>query len=468
MKKFLLIFTVSLILSKSIYAQYRICPEAIAFPIMSGCEINALQESDCIRMGSTLYSSSHQSLVTYNGSSWILSNGTPLASSSPSVNSVQFLTLGTQIQDNAAGFGYSAAISDRYAVVSAPSIQHQPSHRGSVYIYRKNSSGIWTQVAVIENNSSNNYINTGTSTYPNWFGRSVDISGNNIIIGSFPTMNSTETGGQIHFFNIDPNTNTVSALNSFTNQTAGADFGYGVKISGNYAIAPERPLVNYTCSSSSPDLRLRIYKKTGNTWALDNTFTIGKNISGANIDGDLISLVQTNSACNTNLITYKLTGNVWSSYSSFSNLGFTPICGSMYRCGGNVSLLFTKRAGASASTYGQHFKLNTTTNALSLARTYNDYVYSSSSTPAFPSGVSLTYEGFDTIGLEIAGASANGFLKFYNNQIVGFPYAGQYQMPSTDNRPVVIDAENGNLIYCSNPSLSPNVDNYKVIIGKIF
>ena len=430
MKKYLLFIFLNVVFVHLGQAQYRLCSEAIAFPVMSGCAINALQESDCIRMGSTLYSSTHQRLATYNGSSWILSDGTPLSPSTPSINDVQYLTLGTQTQDNAAGFGYAAAISDRYAVVSAPFIQHQTGYWGSVFIFKKNNTGIWSQVAVIENNSSNHFINTGTSTSTNnaWFGRSVDISGNNIIVGTFPPYSIYEEGGQINFFTIDPATDAVSTQNSFFHQTVGADFGYGVKISGNYAIAPERPLVNYTCSSSSPDLRLRIYKKTGNTWALDNTFTVGKNISGASINGDLISLAQTNSACTVNLITYKLIGTTWTPYSSFPNIGFTPISGSIYRCGANVSLLYTSRAGGSGATYGEHFKLNTTTNLLSLAKTYNDYVYSANNIPAFPSGASLTYEGFDVIGLEIAGASYNGKLRFVNNQTVSFPTITTYAM----------------------------------------
>jgi hypothetical protein len=468
MKKYLLFFVFIVSFCSENLAQYRICPEAIAFPVMSGCAINALQESDCIRMGSTIYSNTHQSLVTYNGSSWTLSNGTPLSPSSPSLSNTQYLTLGTQAQDKAAGFGYSAAISDRYAVVSAPFFQHPSGYYGSIYVYKKNNLGNWTQIAIIENNSTNHYTIPYNSAYASWFGRSVDISGNNIIVGSYPPYTIYDEGGQIDFFSIDPATDVVSFQNTFFNQTPGADFGFGVKISGNYAIAPERPLVNYVCSSTSPNLKLRIYKKTGNSWALNTTFTVGKDIAGASIDGDLISLAQTTSACVVNLITYKLTGTIWSPYLSLLNIGFTPISGSIYRCGANVSLLYTKRAGNSGATYGSHFKLNTTTNSISTAKIYNDYVFTNSNIPAFPSGVSLTYEGFDVTGYEIAGIGANGYLRFIDNQTSTFPSINTFQMASHNNRPVVIDAENGNLIYCSNPSLSSNNDDWKVLIGKIF
>ena len=471
MKKILLIFGCVLMINCTNYAQdilqYRICPEAIAFPVMSGCSINALQESDCVRMGSTVYSSSNQSLATYNGSSWILSNGQPLSSTTPSISNVQSLTLGNQTLDNTSAFGYVAAISDKYAVVSAPNIQFQTGFTGAVYVFKKNSSGNWLQVAVIQNDATGNYYSTATLQ----FGRSVDVSGNNIIVGSHPRNTLSGTGGAVHFFSIDPITNAVTFQNTFTSQNAGSDFGFGVKISGDYAIAPERALTNYVCSGASPNQYLRIYKKSGNNWIADTPILVGKDIMGANIEGDLIALTRTTSACLVNLNTYKLIANVWTASTVYPNLGFTPSYGSIYRCGANVSLLYTREAGASGGTFGNHFKLNMNTSAITLARNYNDYIYSGGSIPPFPRGPSVTYEGIDMIGYEISGGASaqNGYIRLVNNQVSSFAGLGQYAMPSNLSiRSAVIDAAAGNFIYCSNPSLSGNTDDYRVIIGKLF
>jgi hypothetical protein len=455
MKKHILFIIIIASFSKKNFAQYQICPDAIAFPVKTGCEIEALPEGPCVRMGSVVYSSSHQSLVTYNGTNWTLPNGSSMSAASSAITNVQNISLGTQAQDDAAYFGLTGAISDRYAVLSAPGIASgNANYFGAIYIYKKNISGLWTQVASILNTASTPYVLSGTSNSV-FFGRSIDISGNNIIVGSYSPNTSITTGKNINFFNIDPITNVVTHEGTFTHPTGG-DIGAGVKISGDYAIAPERPDPLFVCGPGVATLNLRIYKKTGNLWALNTILPIGKTINGACIDGDLIALTRTTSACLTNVEVYRLNTNTstWSSYVTVANTSLLASVGSMSRCGTIVKILFTKSAGASGATFGLVYNLNTSTNSIAQTTDFNTYIYPvGGNIPPFPNGASYIYNGNAFIGYEISGGNSaqNGYL------------SNGYQIPNHENRPRVIDADFGNLMYCSSGPYG-----YRVVIGKVF
>lgn len=452
MKKYLLLIVLIASFATSNFAQYQICPEAIAFPVKTACEIEALPEGPCVRMGSVVYSSTHQKLATYNGINWILSNGSSI-SRNASVIADQTITLGTQAQNDAAYFGTAGAISERYAVLSAPGISHGSGYFGSIFIYKQNNLGLWARVATIENTSTNNYVSSGINNDV-FFGRSIDISGNDIIVGSYSPNTSITTGKKVHFFSIDPATNAVSLLNTFTHPTGG-DIGSGVKISGNYAIAPERPDPAFVCGGGVPTLNLRIYQKTGNTWILNNTIAVGKTINGANIDGDLISLTRTTSACVTNLEVYRLntSTSTWLPYVTVPNISVLATMGSMSRCNNIVKILFTKGAGASGATFGLIYTLNTTTNSITQTTDLNNYIFPLGGViPPFPNGTSYIYNGKEIIGYEMSGAS------FYlNGNVLG------YQIGGHENRPRVIDVEFGNMLYCSS---GPN--GFRVVIGRIY
>jgi len=455
MKTYILLITfIASFCSKSL-AQYQICPEAIAFPIKSGCEIEALPEGLCVRMGSVVYSSTHQSLVTYNGTNWTLPNGSSMSAYPPFFTNVQNITLGSQAIDDAAYFGLSGAISERYAVLSAPGVASgNANYFGAIYIYKKNMNGLWTQVASILNTASTPYVVSGTSNSV-FFGRSIDISGNDIIVGSYSPNTSITTGKSINFFHIDPATDVVTHQGTFTHPSGG-DIGSGVKISGSYAIAPERPDPTFVCGAGVPTLNLRIYKKTGNSWALNNTLAVGKTINGACIDGDLIALTRTTSACATNVEVYKLNTNTstWSPYVTVPSVSILATMGSMSKCGNMTKILFTKGAGASGATFGLVYTLNTNTNSIAQTTDYNTYIFPvNGNIPPFPNGTSCIYNGTPLIGYEISGGNSgqNGYIS--NN----------YQISNHENRPRVIDADFGNLMYCSS---GPN--GYRVVIGKVF
>jgi hypothetical protein len=461
MKKLILFIIIIASFSIPNFAQYQICPDAIAFPVKTGCEIEALPEGPCVRMGSVVYSSTHQSLVTYNGTNWTLPNGSSMSAASNALTNVQNISLGTQAQDDAAYFGFSGAISEHYAVLSAPGIvSTNANYSGAIYIFKKNLYGIWTQVAVILNTPQTPYAYSDANS-PVTFGRSIDISGNNIIVGSYYANTSITTGNNVNFFQIDPATNVVTHQGTFTNSlpNGNGDIGWGVKISGNYAIAPERPAYLYTCTTSPPlpaTLNLRIYKKTGNLWTLNTILPIGKSINGANIDGDLISLTRTTSACAINLDVYKLNTNTntWSSppYITVPNIPFLASSGSMSRCGNIVKILFTKQAGNSGELLGNVYSLNTSTNSISSPVSMYHTVYTTNF-PPFANGTSYIYNGNAFVGYEISGGNQgqNGYL---NNG---------YQIPNHENRPRVIDADFGNLMYCSSGPYG-----YRVVIGKVF
>ena len=77
-------------------------------------------------------------------------------------------------------YGWSTAISDEYALVGAPfkgflKQQKMQWDAGQVYIVKKNSKGIWKEVQKID---------SGDSIPFQWFGTSVGIYGEYVVVGA--------------------------------------------------------------------------------------------------------------------------------------------------------------------------------------------------------------------------------------------------------------------------------------------
>lgn len=376
------------------------------------------------------------------------------------IQQAQMLTLGTQTLDNNSQFGFCAAISGNFAVVGAPRaiIPNNP-NIGAFYLYKK-SGGLWQLVSQVPNTFVND-------SFYGSFARSIDIWGNDIIVGSSPFATSDE-GGSIHFFKINSN-NTVTHVNTFNHHSVGRDFGREVKISRGIAVAPENPLIAYNCTNPAP-LSVRTYKKSpSGQWSLLAIIpNVGVRIAGISIHANHITLARqplTSTCANpiNEIVSYRFNNNVWSQNAIFPNFPFFPVAGSMYvRSLSDIDLLYTRRAGTSGSIFGIRLKLNNYTNTIVQQQVYNDYVFSQTFIPPFPSGVSTTFGGVDFIGYEISGPnpSQNGYIRFSPN---GIPYA----IPLHNNRAAVIDVDGQNIIYCSNPRYSPNADDYRVMIGSL-
>ena len=137
-------------------------------------------------------------------------------------------------------FGHSVSISGNYAIIGAyfededTSGINTVSNAGSAYVFEKNSSGIWTekQKIVASDRGGNDY-----------FGWSVSISGNYVLIGAYQEDHDTSGinplygAGSSYLFERNPTGVWVEKQKIVASDRGGNDyFGVSVSISGNYAV----------------------------------------------------------------------------------------------------------------------------------------------------------------------------------------------------------------------------------------
>tara|TARA_R110002096_G_scaffold238027_3_gene429352 strand:+ start:45850 stop:48009 length:2160 start_codon:yes stop_codon:yes gene_type:complete len=135
-------------------------------------------------------------------------------------------------------FGNSVAISGDYAIVGAPEEDHDTtggnsvSQAGSAYLF-KNNAGTWSEVQklVTSDRGSNDY-----------FGYSVAISGEIVIVGAYQESHDTTGGaslsaaGSAYIFKNNAGTWSETQKLVASDREAQDQFGISVAISGEYAI----------------------------------------------------------------------------------------------------------------------------------------------------------------------------------------------------------------------------------------
>jgi hypothetical protein len=130
-------------------------------------------------------------------------------------------------------FGYSVAISDDTIVVGAPWEQGSAGYdRGSAYIFARNEGGAdsWGQVAKLLASDEQNYA---------YFGYSVAISGDTVVVGAFRAGTSGSERGAAYVF--ERNQNGGDSWGEVAKLTAsdaesGDRFGNAVTISGSTVV----------------------------------------------------------------------------------------------------------------------------------------------------------------------------------------------------------------------------------------
>jgi FG-GAP repeat/Divergent InlB B-repeat domain len=123
-------------------------------------------------------------------------------------------------------FGRSVSISGNYAIVGAPNNRVNGILTGSSYIFARNSTS-WTQQAK---------IHSETDTVNQYFGNSVSISGDTLIVGAYGDYNRNEINSGAAF--IFSRSGSAWILQSKLLPDDGAvsdNFGYSVSISDNNA-----------------------------------------------------------------------------------------------------------------------------------------------------------------------------------------------------------------------------------------
>lgn len=149
---------------------------------------------------------------------------------------IKVCAIDRQAEDN---YGCSVAVSGDYAIVGAKYEDHDivggsnKLQAGSAYIF-KNESGTWTQVQKIV---------ASDRSADDWFGNSVAISGDYIVVGAYQEdedelgTNTLESAGSAYIFKNESGTwNEVQKIVAL-DRAANDFFGYTVAISGDYIVA---------------------------------------------------------------------------------------------------------------------------------------------------------------------------------------------------------------------------------------
>jgi len=154
-------------------------------------------------------------------------------------------------------FGLSVAISDNLAIVGSYQDDDAGSNSGSAYIYANTTGNTWVQQAKVTASDASAGDN---------FGRSVAISGNLAIVGSYQDDDVASSSGSAYIYANTTGNTWVQQTKVVASDPVSFDyFGFSVAISGNLAIVGSYQDDDVASSSGSA----YIYANTtGNTWAL--------------------------------------------------------------------------------------------------------------------------------------------------------------------------------------------------------
>ena len=120
-------------------------------------------------------------------------------------------------------FGKSTAIDGSYAVVGAPSCSGR---KGAVLVYHNNGNN-WEPIAHLTAADGNSY---------DYFGQSVSISGNQIIVGAYGDDDKGSKSGSVYVFEKHQSKWIQKAKLTASDGSSYDYFGYSVGISGDYII----------------------------------------------------------------------------------------------------------------------------------------------------------------------------------------------------------------------------------------
>ena len=164
-------------------------------------------------------------------------------------------------------FGYSSSISGDYAVVSSPWDDDGGNESGAAYVFKRDGDN-WVQQAKL--------IAPDPAAY-DFFGRSVSISGDYIVIGSYGDDDKGSSSGSVYVFKRDGTTWPMQAKLTASDGALGDYLGCSIAISGDYLVAGAYGDNDDGTGSGSA----YIFKRDGVTW------TQQAKIRAINVTGDI-------------------------------------------------------------------------------------------------------------------------------------------------------------------------------------
>lgn len=137
-------------------------------------------------------------------------------------------------------FGCSVSINENYAVVGAYRYDEPPARTGLTYIFRRIGTA-WTET---------DKLAASDATAGDWFGRSVCIDGNQIIVGADHYNSGTGSAYIFEPNDIDPDKWEQQAKLTATDLVPNDQFGWSVSICGDTAVVGARLDGNFTEGSA--------------------------------------------------------------------------------------------------------------------------------------------------------------------------------------------------------------------------
>ena len=170
--------------------------------------------------------------------------------------------------DDTAGdyFGYSVSIDSNYAIIGAHGNDDSGSSSGTAYIFEYDGTS-WIEQAKLT-------VSDGTAG--DYFGRSVSISENNVVVGAYGNDDNGSSSGAAYIFKYD-GTNWIQQTKLTASDGAASDyFGYSVSIDSNYAIIGAHGNDDRESSSGS----VYIFEYDGTSWIEQAKLTVSDGAAG--------------------------------------------------------------------------------------------------------------------------------------------------------------------------------------------
>ena len=125
-------------------------------------------------------------------------------------------------------FGHSVAVDGDTAMVGAYLDDTEGPNTGSVYVFTRNASGVWSQQAELTASDAENH---------DWFGSSVSLDGDTAVIGAYGDDDQGSDAGSVYLFT--RGSSGWSETAQFTASDGGTDhhLGGSVALDGNFVVA---------------------------------------------------------------------------------------------------------------------------------------------------------------------------------------------------------------------------------------
>jgi hypothetical protein len=163
---------------------------------------------------------------------------------------------------NGAFFGASVAIDDNAAIVGAPGFQvGNNAEQGAAYVFTR-SGKTWSQQAKL-------MADDGTAG--DWFGRSIDIDKNIIVVGQPRGITHTEDYGAAYIFSESGSNWVQQAKLNPREGKIGDGFGFSARVLGNKVIVG----TYYDISFSDPGIAY-VFVQSANNWTQHAKLTAGE------------------------------------------------------------------------------------------------------------------------------------------------------------------------------------------------